>query len=150
MQTLLFLCTGNYYRSRLAEELFNHYAVEKNLDWRADSAGLSHDFEGLKAVNLHKMSTRTVAYLQERGLPIQGRERLPREITPQDLEKAARIIALDDDEHPPLVALRPWLEETEIEYWDVRDLDRETAEVATAAIDQKVQALVEELGAAKS
>ena len=25
-KTVLFLCTGNYYRSRFAEELFNHEA----------------------------------------------------------------------------------------------------------------------------
>jgi len=145
MHTLLFLCTGNYYRSRLAEELFNHYAEAAGLDWRADSAGLSDDFEGLKAVNLHKMSTTTVAYLEKRGLPIQGRNRLPREITGEDLDRADRIIALDDEEHPPLVALRPWLHEAEIEYWDVRDLDRQTAGTATEAIDQKVKALVDDL-----
>lgn len=145
MKTLLFLCTGNYYRSRLAEELFNHYAEAQHLDWRADSAGLSDDLDGLSQFNLNFMSTRTVAYLEHRGLPIRGRKRLPREIHPGDLESADRIIALDDDEHPPLVALRDWLQETPIEYWDVRDLDRQSAETATAAIDQKVQALVREL-----
>src|SRR6185312_8984112 len=36
---VLFLCTGNYYRSRYAEELFNHFAKIEGLDWRAFSRG---------------------------------------------------------------------------------------------------------------
>jgi protein-tyrosine-phosphatase len=35
MKTLLFLCTGNYYRSRYAEELFNHHAARGGLLWQA-------------------------------------------------------------------------------------------------------------------
>ncbi len=38
---LLFLCTGNYYRSRFAELLFNHLAAQVGLDWRADSRGVA-------------------------------------------------------------------------------------------------------------
>ena len=37
MKRVLFLCTGNYYRSRYAEELFNHLARGENLPWRASS-----------------------------------------------------------------------------------------------------------------
>ena len=42
-KTVLFLCTGNYYRSRFAEMLFNHLAAERGLQWRADSRGLNPD-----------------------------------------------------------------------------------------------------------
>ena len=41
MKTVLFLCTGNYYRSRFAEELFNHRAEHAGLDWIAQSRGLA-------------------------------------------------------------------------------------------------------------
>lgn len=43
MKNLLFLCTGNYYRSRFCEEYFNHRAVRHGLIWRADSRGLAPD-----------------------------------------------------------------------------------------------------------
>ncbi|MEJ7592066.1 MAG: low molecular weight phosphatase family protein, partial [Planctomycetaceae bacterium] len=33
MKTVLFLCTGNYYRSRYAEILFNAKAEEMGLEW---------------------------------------------------------------------------------------------------------------------
>ena len=41
MEKLLFVCTGNTCRSPMAEVIFNSYAEEKNLDWRAESAGVA-------------------------------------------------------------------------------------------------------------
>lgn len=38
--TILFICTGNYYRSRYAEIYFNHLVSKIDLDWRAFSRGL--------------------------------------------------------------------------------------------------------------
>ena len=43
MHVVLFLCTGNYYRSRFAEMLFNWLAPQRQLSWRADSRGLDPD-----------------------------------------------------------------------------------------------------------
>ena len=40
-RTVLFLCTGNYYRSRYAEELFNDLARSAGLGWTAASRGLA-------------------------------------------------------------------------------------------------------------
>lgn len=41
MKTILFVCTGNTCRSPMAQGIFNSIAKEKNLDWRAKSAGLA-------------------------------------------------------------------------------------------------------------
>ena len=41
VKTVLFLCTGNYYRSRFAEELFNHEAGRAGLYWTAQSRGFA-------------------------------------------------------------------------------------------------------------
>ena len=38
---ILFICTGNYYRSRFAEAVFNHYSEAHVLPWRAFSRGLA-------------------------------------------------------------------------------------------------------------
>ena len=40
-KTVLFLCTGNYYRSRFAEVLFNSVAGKMGLAWQASSRGLA-------------------------------------------------------------------------------------------------------------
>ena len=37
-KTVLFLCTGNYYRSRFAEILFNSVASKLGLPWQASSS----------------------------------------------------------------------------------------------------------------
>ncbi|MBN2191381.1 MAG: hypothetical protein JW751_01075 [Polyangiaceae bacterium] len=38
---VLFLCTGNYYRSRFAEAVFSHGASQRAVGWRALSRGLA-------------------------------------------------------------------------------------------------------------
>ena len=40
-KTILFLCTGNYYRSRFAEILFNDAARKFGMSWTATSKGLA-------------------------------------------------------------------------------------------------------------
>ena len=40
-KTVLFLCTGNFYRSRFAEILFNSVAGKMGLAWQASSRGLA-------------------------------------------------------------------------------------------------------------
>ena len=41
VRSVLFLCTGNYYRSRFAEIVFNSVAERMGLPWRASSRGLA-------------------------------------------------------------------------------------------------------------
>ena len=75
MQTMLFLCTGNYYRSRFAEELFNHRAARDGLSWVAQSRALAI---GRGINNIGALSPFTLKALEERGLAAQGGHRLPR------------------------------------------------------------------------
>ena len=59
MKRILFLCTGNYYRSRFAEIFFNWHAEQRVLAWRAESRGLALD-----ASNVGPISRHTLAYLK--------------------------------------------------------------------------------------
>ena len=71
-QTVLFLCTGNYYRSRYAEILFNWHAAGGGLAWEAQSRGLDPDPR-----NAGPMSVSTMAALRKLGIPFDSHLRLP-------------------------------------------------------------------------
>src|SRR5207248_1759301 len=66
MKTILFLCTGNYYRSRYAEILFNWKAKESGLAWEADSRGLDPHLS-----NPGPMSRHTMSALGKLGIPFE-------------------------------------------------------------------------------
>jgi protein-tyrosine phosphatase len=62
MTSVLFLCTGNYYRSRFAEELFNAHADTRRLGWRAISRPLAAIERGpnkLGPVSIHVLTALT-------------------------------------------------------------------------------------------
>src|SRR4051794_15440729 len=103
-KTVLFLCTGNYYRSRFAEILFGSVASRMGLPWRAVSRGLALE---RGAANVAPVSPMALEALAERG--IQAREacsRMPAPLALQDLEAADRVVALLRSEHEPLLAER--------------------------------------------
>ena len=142
MYTVLFLCTGNYYRSRFAEELFNARAGEARLDWRAESRALAIE-RGKE--NVGPISPLVRSALAELGLIPAGAERFPASCTPADFESADLIIALSDAEHRPLILGRyaDWHARTE--FWDVEDVGVISSQVALPAIQDRVEALIAEL-----
>ena len=142
---VLFLCTGNYYRSRFAELLFNHLAAEQGLPWVADSRGLAIE---LGVNNVGPLSAYTLARLKEMDVAVPTPQRFPTQVTEADLQAAALTIALDRTEHHPYMIERlpAWAER--IEYWEVADLHALTAPAALSRIETAVMALVARCGAA--
>jgi protein-tyrosine phosphatase len=118
MYKLLFLCTGNYYRSRFAELLFNTMAAAQALPWQAFSRGLAIE----KGVgNVGPMSALAISTLQALGSDLVGAERFPLQVEEGDLQAADHIIALQEAEHRPYLLERypTWVDK--VEYWHVRD-----------------------------
>jgi protein-tyrosine phosphatase len=140
MREVLFLCTGNYYRSRYAEAWFNHEAARRGLDWRAFSRGLVIHLAPASGLSPH-----AAWRLQTQQIPRKHTAPDPVQVTEPDFRRAARIVALKELEHRPLLAdLHPaW--ESRVEYWHINDLDTASPEVALAAIETRVNALLEEL-----
>src|SRR5947208_970613 len=108
-RTVLFLCTGNYYRSRHAEAVFNHHASLSGLGWRATSRGLALEFG---ANNVGPIARSTVARLAALGISHEPYLRMPARVTNADLAAAQLIVALKDAEHRPLMVERhpDWVE----------------------------------------
>lgn len=145
MAKVLFICTGNYYRSRYAEMLFNHEAARCRLPWRATSSGLRVDFE--QRNNRGALSGDARAALERRGIGGAAMERMPRDTTAALLDAADRIIALKRDEHRPMFAARFPDHADRAIYWDVTDVPPGETYDPLAEIEQQVADLVAELGA---
>ncbi len=136
MSRVLFICTGNYYRSRFAEAVFNHHAAARALPWAATSRGLEvQRAEG-------DLSVLIVDALFARGIPREctGHTRTPLQLS--DLEDAIHRIALDRTEHLPLVQqyFPDW--EAQIHFWEVPDADVTAPEEALPAIEAQVLSLL--------
>jgi protein-tyrosine phosphatase len=138
-KTVLFLCTGNYYRSRFAEEFFNHRADAFRSIWTANSRGLAIDRLGKNAGAFSRVALKR---LQDKGCLIRGVSRPPQLCTTVDLANANHIVALDRIEHRPLMReiFPNWADR--IEYWDVGDIGVAAPEVALASIEQRIETLI--------
>src|SRR4051812_42767330 len=100
-KNVLFLCTGNYYRSRFAEILFNSVAGKMGLPWQASSRGLALE-RGVR--NVGPMAVEAITALEVRGVRAEAAViRLPAQVTTDDLERADRVVALKQAEHLPLL-----------------------------------------------
>jgi protein-tyrosine phosphatase len=133
-RTVLFLCTGNYYRSRFAEIVFNSVASKMGLPWQAASRGLALE-RGID--NVGPMAPSALTALKAMGLAGAACTRAPAQVTLEDLAAATRIVALKQAEHLPLLQERfpAWAEK--VEFWQVDD-----APEALGQIEQEVMRLV--------
>jgi protein-tyrosine phosphatase len=136
---VLFLCTGNYYRSRFAEEMFNHEARIAGLNWRAFSRGLAPE---PSPENVGAISTFALQALNERT--ISPADRFPVVCTISDLETADRIIALKEAEHRLFLAQRFPGWENRTSYWHVDDIDVAEPVDTIAKIDRLVHELIKD------
>ena len=140
--TVLFLCTGNYYRSRFAEHFFNEQARKRQLAWQATSRGLQPSLE-----NLGLMSRHALDRLRRLGMAPRAPLRLPMDLQSLDLLAADLTVAMNEVEHRPLMAARfpEWTER--VRYWKIYDLDVADPDSGLAAIESAVLALLDELSA---
>jgi len=141
-RVILFLCTGNYYRSRFAEELFNSLAKQHDLDWIATSRALAIE---LGTYNFGPISSHTQEALAQRGIALAEPIRPPMQVTEEDLSGAARVIALKEAEHRPYLTTRYPAWPDRVEYWHIHDLDKATPVEALTSIEEKVNAIITEL-----
>lgn len=90
---------GNYYRSRLAEELALHYAEKYGIEIMVDSGGLS-DVE--HSMNPGPIAKATVRYLEEKEIVPKGTSRYPKRVEREEVFAADIVVLTDSDEQSQL------------------------------------------------
>ena len=144
MRHLLFVCSGNFYRSRFAEAVFNFHAARLDAPCRAFSRGLAtHLVAGAGDLSPH-----TREALGSRGIPLHHTGPAPVPLSRADLDRALRVIALKEEEHRPLMRTQfpDW--EHRVDYWTIHDIDAATPADALPGLERRVLELLQEIRAA--
>lgn len=132
-RTVLFLCTGNYYRSRFAEIVFNAVAAKMGLSWRGTSRALAIE---RGANNKGPMAKEALQVLEKMGIrDLIGTSRMPAAAQRSDFESADLVVALKRDEHHPLLTERfpDWAEK--VEFWHIDDVPGTLERVETEVME---------------
>jgi protein-tyrosine phosphatase len=135
---VLFLCTGNYYRSRFAEELWRHLEGEHPTGATAQSRGL---LVSSVLGNVGCMSVHALEGLAIQGVRVTLPQRSPRQVEPSDFAASTHVVAVCGREHRPMLhRLFPaWAHA--VEYWDVEDVDMCAVDAALEKLTVHVKAL---------
>lgn len=130
---------GNYYRSRLAEELALHYAAQYGLEIEADSGGLS------KIPNPEhpgSIAHATLTYLANKNVQPQQAHRFPKACVEQDVQAADIVVCTDANEQMELFKRAFPNYEGVLLGWGARDYQFDTWLETPAMIDKQVEDLI--------
>jgi protein-tyrosine phosphatase len=139
-QQVLFVCTGNYYRSRFAEALFNQKARAAHLEWHATSRGL----------NLAPWQFGVSRYARDelikRGVPVQLWSGAPKKLTKSDIAQSDYIILMDETEHrQPFEKKFPQSSGAKLQYWHIPDSGQMKPAQACAKMATRIDDLLKTL-----
>ncbi|MBL8818884.1 MAG: low molecular weight phosphatase family protein [Planctomyces sp.] len=143
MKLVMFLCTGNYYRSRFAEILFNHLMaleyshISAGDRWVAESRGLKPDERNPGPISVH-----TVAALERFGIRDESSERFPIAVLTCDFERSQHIVAVKEAEHRSMLEsdFPDWLER--VEFWHIDDIDCGPPAATIEHLEREVRSLI--------
>jgi protein-tyrosine phosphatase len=139
---ILFICTGNYYRSRFAEIYFNYLAEQAGLSQRSFSRGL----EVFRCRNVGALSGYTRnRLLEQHHIELPASIAYPCQIQTEDFQQASLSIALDKKEHYPMMQeyFPEWAEK--IVYWDFEDIQFVSYQEMLPGLEKKIELFVQEL-----
>ena len=141
---VLFVCTGNYYRSRFAEALFNQGARDTSLRWKAISRGLQIK-EGRNGI-----SPLCEDALTTRGVPQELFKGNPQALTQDDLGKSDYVVLMDEAEHRPIFEKQfPGQDNRKLHFWHIPDDPKMSPPDAFQEMSRQVADLLHSLAAAK-
>jgi protein-tyrosine phosphatase len=125
---VLFVCRGNYFRSRFAEILFNHLVRTQGIAATAVSRGLN--FSGN---NAGPISTYVPVALKTRNIPHINNNRKPMKLCETDLQVAHVVVLTHADQQLPQIREQYPHHLSRLIHWDVPDVTFTREDVADAA-----------------
>jgi protein-tyrosine phosphatase len=137
---ILFVCTGNHYRSRFAEALFNQKARQAELDWRAVSRGLRlvPSQQGISPIAQRELTLR--------GVPLELYQGAPKALAKEDLEQSDYIVLMDETEHRPLLEKQfPAQDDRKVHYWHIGESGKMKPAKACQAMSSQIEELLRTL-----
>jgi len=138
-QRVLFICTGNFYRSRFAEAVFNYHAEQRQIPWTAFSRGLAiHLAAGY-------LSSHTTDALSTRQIELRHTGPARIRLSEDDLLQSNYRIAMDRSEHLQMMHVQfpAWADQ--IDYWDVSDIPFRSSADALPEIELRVMELLDKV-----
>lgn len=135
MDQVLFICTGNYYRSRYAELLFNYTAKQYQIGWASFSRGFQ------ESTREAPISPHAISRLYEKNI-FPGQIRFPIKLSTSDLALAQRVILLDETEHRPMMESQFAEWSDCVEYWNIKDVEFESPVSALDKLERQVDMLI--------
>ena len=137
-KTVLFVCTGNFYRSRFAQAMFNE---QEPKTWTAISRGL--DASTPRKTNVSPLVS---AELARRHVSESRVEGTPTQLTQADLDHADLVVLMDGAEHTPMLKAKfPSVPAEKLRSWSVKDVPKTPAPQAFDEIAADVTKLIDEL-----
>ena len=140
MNNILFVCTGNIFRSRFAEEVFNHLCEINGVDATAFSAGLQ--VGGYKQRKIYRPAMNELERLKIE--PLRSNEDSVH-IDDIDVSIYDQIICMDEEEHKPMVRSNELLSGFTFQYWNIVDMPKVPSDKSLPKCYKKVESLIDQL-----
>lgn len=138
MKKILFICTGNYYRSKFAEIYLNFKSKNAQSEWKAFSRGLDISYEK----NIGPISIYSINKLNELKITIPEQIERPKLLSEEDLLQSERIIVLNEMEHRPYIKRQFPEWEDKIVFWNICDLYEEDSTTSLSKLMTELENLI--------
>lgn len=146
MKTILFLSTGNDYRSRFSEYLFNYLARKRGLTWRAYSGLLPVDKVNYSAnYSLGAIALEAISELGKRGVPLDSSVKTIKQVSQSDFKNANKTIAIDEYIYRPLMRKKYPSWANTVEYWNLSDFEKASRDSSLKQLEHRIYQLIDQL-----
>ncbi len=149
IKKVLFVCTGNYFRSRFAQAFFNYLGDQQknhpSIHWQAFSRGFEISLLNSEQRKV-PVSEFTMKKLNEMQIPLSYVQGQPTQVSQADLDRADRIVLMNEREHRRYLEHGfPGLDLKKVCFWHVEDIDQIAPTIALEALRVQVEKLFLEL-----